>query len=279
MPFLTEPEPERGAVLPVMPGISRIVAANPGPMTYYGTNTYLIETPDGVAVLDPGPEGHPEHVQAILRATGGNIALILVSHTHHDHVGAVPELQDATGAPTVGFRVSGLDTFEAGHQAGGWRQRRRHAGVAHAGPCVRSSVLRVAGEGRHAGAVQRRPRDVVVHQRGQPAGRQHGGLLQQPAPIAGPDRRGVPARVMVRNCPIRAPWCARCCIIARCASAPSRTRLAADGAANTFTIMDTIYSQVHPRLRRAAERNVLAHLMKLEAEGKVVRDGELWRAA
>jgi len=24
---------------------------------------------------------------------------------------------------------------------------------------------------------------------------------------------------------------------------------------------------------------VLAHLMKLEAEGKVVRDGELWRAA
>jgi len=41
--------------------------------------------------------------------------------------------------------------------------------------------------------------------------------------------------------------------------------------------MDTIYSQVHPRLRRAAERNVLAHLLKLESEGKVVRDGSLWR--
>ena len=107
MPFLTEPEPERGAMLPVMPGISRIVAANPGPMTYYGTNTYLIDTPDGVAVLDPGPEDHPEHVEAILRATGPNVALILVSHTHHDHVGAVPALQQATGAPTVGFHVSG----------------------------------------------------------------------------------------------------------------------------------------------------------------------------
>jgi len=56
-------------------------------------------------------------------------------------------------------------------------------------------------------------------------------------------------------------------------------KLARDGAANTFTLMDTIYSQVHPRLRRAAERNVLAHLMKLQAEGKVVQDGELWRAA
>ena len=48
MPFLTEPEPERDVVQPVLPGISRIVAANPGPMTYYGTNTYLIETPDGI---------------------------------------------------------------------------------------------------------------------------------------------------------------------------------------------------------------------------------------
>ena len=43
--------------------------------------------------------------------------------------------------------------------------------------------------------------------------------------------------------------------------------------------MDTIYSQVNPRLRRAAERNVLAHLMKMEIEGKVIRDGEKWRAA
>ena len=56
MPFLTEPEPERGANVPVLPGISRIVANNPGPMTYFGTNTYLIDTPDGLVVLDPGPE-------------------------------------------------------------------------------------------------------------------------------------------------------------------------------------------------------------------------------
>ena len=62
MAFLTEPEPERGVNLPIMPGISRIVANNPGPMTYYGTNTYLIETEQGLVILDPGPEDHPEHV-------------------------------------------------------------------------------------------------------------------------------------------------------------------------------------------------------------------------
>ena len=52
-----------------------------------------------------------------------------------------------------------------------------------------------------------------------------------------------------------------------------------EGAADTYTLMDTLYSQVNPRLRKAAERNVLAHLLKMEADGKVVRDGELWRTA
>jgi glyoxylase-like metal-dependent hydrolase (beta-lactamase superfamily II) len=52
-----------------------------------------------------------------------------------------------------------------------------------------------------------------------------------------------------------------------------------DGSFDTYTIMDTLYSQLNPRLRKAAERNVLAHLLKMEAEGKVLREGELWRAA
>ena len=56
-------------------------------------------------------------------------------------------------------------------------------------------------------------------------------------------------------------------------------RKLSQGPAGTFVLMDTLYSQVHPRLRRAAERNVLAHLLKLESEGKVRRDGETWRAA
>ena len=53
-------------------------------------------------------------------------------------------------------------------------------------------------------------------------------------------------------------------------------RKLAQGPAGTYTLMDTLYSQVNPRLRRAAERNVLAHLLKLESEGKVRRDGEQW---
>ena len=278
MPFLTEPEPDRGPVLPVLPGVSRIVAANPGPMTYYGTNTYLIETPDGLAVLDPGPENHPEHVQAILRATAGHVSLILVSHTHHDHVGAVAELQTATGAPTVGFRVSGLDGFQADiklddgdkvagmvalHTPGHASDHLCFALPARDGSKVLFSADHVmswstsvvsppGGNMAHYFDSLRLllERDDEVFLPG------HGPQLPDPRALV---------REMLHHRQIR--------------EQAIQARLAKDGAANTFTLMDTIYSQVHPRLRRAAERNVLAHLMKLESEGKVVRDGELWRAA
>ena len=44
-------------------------------------------------------------------------------------------------------------------------------------------------------------------------------------------------------------------------------------------LMHRLYSQLDPTLRRAAERNVIAHLIKLASEGKVVQDGEVWRVA
>jgi glyoxylase-like metal-dependent hydrolase (beta-lactamase superfamily II) len=276
MPFLTEPEPERGANLPVMPGISRIVANNPGPMTYFGTNTYLIDTPDGVVVLDPGPEDHPEHIQAIIRHTGGQIAFILVSHTHHDHVGAVPALQAATGAPTVGFRKSAIPAFDpdikldhgdgfAGMQAlhtpGHASDHLCFAHAAVSGDKVLFSADHVmswstsivsppGGDMRDYFAslnlLLSRGDDVYL-----PG---HGPALREPQSLV----REMLAHRMIREQAI--------------------AEKLNGGAFNTYTIMDTLYSQLNPRLRRAAERNVLAHLLKMEAEGKVLREGELWRS-
>ena len=54
--FLTEPAPARGAALAVAPGVRRVVAPNPGPMTYHGTNTYLLDGAEGAVVIDPGPD-------------------------------------------------------------------------------------------------------------------------------------------------------------------------------------------------------------------------------
>ena len=100
--FLTEPAPERGVALAVVPGVWRVVADNPGPMTYHGTNTYLIEDEVGVTVLDPGPDD-PAHVEAVVAAAGGRIARILLSHGHRDHTGAVGRLRAATKAPVFGW--------------------------------------------------------------------------------------------------------------------------------------------------------------------------------
>lgn len=277
MPFLTEPEPERGAILPVMPGVSRIVAANPGPMTYFGTNTYLVDTSDGIVVLDPGPEEHPEHVEAILRATGPNVALILVSHTHHDHVGAVPALRDATNAPTVGFRYSGSDTFEADIKLG---HGDMIAGMqAIHTPGHASDHLCFALPAQDGTAVLFSADHVmswstsVVSPPGGDMADYFGSLkllLDRTDDVYLPGH-GPPLsepRKLVREM-----------LVHRIMREQAIERALAKGAAGTYTLMDTLYSQVHPRLRRAAERNVLAHLLKLEAEGKVQREGELWRAA
>ncbi len=277
MPFLTEPEPERGANLPIMPGISRIVAANPGPMTYLGTNTYLIETEQGLVVLDPGPEDHPEHVDAIMRHTGGKIALILVSHTHHDHVGAVPALKALCGAPTVGFKVTGDEKFDADvkladgdmvaglaavHTPGHALDHLCFAVKAQNGDNVlfsadhvmswSTSIVSPPGgdmKDYFASLELLLKRDDDVYLPG------HGPALREP-------------RTLVREM-----------LTHRIARENAIAKKLTEGPASTFTLMDTLYSQVNPRLRRAAERNVLAHLLKMEVEAKVIRDGEMWRAA
>jgi glyoxylase-like metal-dependent hydrolase (beta-lactamase superfamily II) len=85
----------------VSPLVRRILADNPGPVTFKGTCTYIVGTGE-VAVIDPGPD-LPEHVQALLAAVRGEtVTHIVVTHTHRDHSPAARALQDATGAPIVG---------------------------------------------------------------------------------------------------------------------------------------------------------------------------------
>jgi glyoxylase-like metal-dependent hydrolase (beta-lactamase superfamily II) len=277
MPFLTEPEPTRDENLPVLQGITRIVAANPGPMTYFGTNTYLIETPDGLAVLDPGPEDHPAHVEAIVRHTGGNIALILVSHTHHDHVGAVPALQAATGAPTVGFSKSGLDSFSAdiklndGDMIAGMTAIHTpgHASDHLCFALTQQDGTQVLFSADH---VMSWSTSIVS-----PPG---GNMADYFASLQRLLDRTDDVYLPGHGPPLREPRAlVKEMLTHRQAREQAIAKKLTEGAADTYTLMDSLYSQVNPRLRKAAERNVLAHLLKMEQEGMVARDGELWRAA
>jgi glyoxylase-like metal-dependent hydrolase (beta-lactamase superfamily II) len=85
--------------------VERIVAPNPGPMTLTGTNTYLIGDGAGnLAVLDPGPDDLPLHVEAVLRRAHelGRITTVIVSHRHLDHLPAAAPLCSETGALLAG---------------------------------------------------------------------------------------------------------------------------------------------------------------------------------
>ena len=72
MPALTHDrrfDPRHGEPVEVAPGVVRITAPNASPMTFHGTNTYLVGD-DTVAVVDPGP-ALDAHVDAIVRAIAG----------------------------------------------------------------------------------------------------------------------------------------------------------------------------------------------------------------
>ncbi|WP_121064091.1 MBL fold metallo-hydrolase [Chachezhania antarctica] len=84
-------------------GIRRILAPNPSPFTYRGTNTYLLGS-RSVAVIDPGPND-PAHLKAILNAIGpgAKISHIIVTHSHSDHSPLARPLAAHCGAPILAF--------------------------------------------------------------------------------------------------------------------------------------------------------------------------------
>ncbi len=267
MGFLTEAVPPRHTALGVLPGITRIVADNPGVMTYHGTNTYLVEGDAGLVVIDPGPED-ATHIADILAAAASRaISLILLTHTHADHSGAVPGLKAASGAPIAAFKapakpgfapdialadgeeISGFTAvFTPGHAAD-------HLCFAFAGAAGEkilfsgdhvmswSSSIVSPPEGdmgdyyRSLQLLLTREDDVFL-----PG---HGPLLTQP--------RALTAELLSHR-------------------QRREKTLMAELARQNWSVAGLaakLYSKQDPYLKAAAQRNVLAHLLKLKAEGAV----------
>ncbi|MCL4433508.1 MAG: MBL fold metallo-hydrolase [Actinobacteria bacterium] len=88
----------------LFPGVTRVVAPNPGAMTGPGTNSYIIGS-DELVVVDPGPE-LAEHVHLLADIGEGRISKIAVTHKHLDHAPAAALLARITGAETAGFTRS-----------------------------------------------------------------------------------------------------------------------------------------------------------------------------
>ncbi len=272
MAFLTEAEPARGTAIDVLPGIRRVVARNPSVMTYHGTNTYLLDWEDGITVIDPGPED-AEHVQEVVRAAGKPITRLVVTHAHPDHHGAAAPMQQATGAPSWGYHSSGMpNDFQADH---GVADGDEVAGLkavftpGHA-PDHLSFAYRVPGIGQilfSGDHVMAWSSSIVNPPDGNM--RAYYSALEKLLPREdeiylpghGPMERNPKALVneLLQH---------------------RKTREAAilqalrDGPLSVAEVAAQLYAKTDERLKFAAERNVLAHLLKLQEEGRADQLGD-----
>jgi glyoxylase-like metal-dependent hydrolase (beta-lactamase superfamily II) len=269
MPFLTEPEPPRGVPLAVLPGIARVVADNPSVMTYHGTNTYLINGADGLTVIDPGPDDDA-HIAHILAAAGDMpITRILLTHTHSDHYGGLAKLAEATGAEVYAYKQSARKNVVApnklddGDQVAGFTAifTPGHAADHLSFEYQAAETGKILFSGDHvmswSSSIVSPPdgdmvayykslerlltRDEVLYLGG------HGPALPDPRAAV----RELLSHRQMREATILDAIKAQDWTVAELA--------------------EHLYHKTDYRLKIAAQRNVLAHLLKLEHEGKVIQ--------
>ena len=80
-------QPDHQRVEQVTDYATRVLAANPGPMTLDGTNTWILRAPDSdtVVVVDPGPMLE-EHLRSVLDEVAEyKVSTVLLTHGHFDH--------------------------------------------------------------------------------------------------------------------------------------------------------------------------------------------------
>lgn len=287
-------ESESG-VITLEPGLRRITAPNPSPMTAQGTNTYLLGTGE-IAVIDPGPAS-PAHRDAILAAlaSGERIGAILVTHSHRDHSPLARELGQMTGAPVLAAGPSD------------WGRSATMAALAAAGAIG-------GGEGvDHAFAPDRRLADgqtiaggwgeiAALHMPGHmanhlcfgwqgtmftgdlvmgwstslvsPPDGDMGAFMRSCLRLAGrADRRYFPGH----GAPIDDPQARIAALIAhrRSREAQIIAALATRPGATAANLAADIYTGLDPTLLPAAARNVLAHLIDLYERNLAIPDGPL----
>ncbi|MGH3566525.1 MAG: MBL fold metallo-hydrolase [Pseudonocardia sp.] len=90
--------PACGMLRSVTPLASVLLARNPSPMTLEGTNTWVLRAPgvEECVVVDPG-DADEEHLRRV--AAQGPVAVVLLTHRHHDHAGGARRLAELSGAP------------------------------------------------------------------------------------------------------------------------------------------------------------------------------------
>ncbi|MEA5020396.1 MAG: MBL fold metallo-hydrolase [Gordonibacter sp.] len=89
-----------------------VLANNPSPLTYRGTNTWILSEPGlpDCVVVDPGPleREHLNAVRAVCAEDQLQVAAIVITHDHADHAESAEVFAAEVDAPVYGRRVGTL---------------------------------------------------------------------------------------------------------------------------------------------------------------------------
>ncbi|GAA4771084.1 MBL fold metallo-hydrolase [Stakelama sediminis] len=270
------------------PLVARVLAPNPSPYTYTGTQTYLVGAQD-LAVIDPGPD-EPEHIGALLAAIDDRPVLaIMCTHTHRDHSPLAARLKAETGAEIVGCAPLVLD--DHGPRADAAFDR------SYAPDRVLADGARVTGEGWTLEAVATPGHtsnhlcfalvetDALFsgdHVMGwsttvvsPPDGDMAAYMQSLDKLIARSDRIYYPAHGPAVEKPQRF---VRHMAGHRRQRERQILRLLEKGPQEIPAMVERMYVGLDPRLHGAAERSVLAHLIDLRNRELVLTEGDAWRS-
>ncbi|EGJ08976.1 MBL fold metallo-hydrolase [Rubrivivax benzoatilyticus] len=270
-----------GRAVRLSPRIVRVTAPNPGLMTGPGTNSYLVGAGDAWTVIDPGPADE-RHLQALLAAAPGRIERILVTHTHRDHSPGAAALAAATGATVVGRRPEfhdGQDTgFRPDHEPAdgerldcGGAVLRVLATPGHASNhlcfLLEDEDLLFTGDHVMQGST------VVINP---PDGDMTAYLVSLERLRAAPPAWLAPGHGFL----VAEPQAVFDALIRHRLRREQRVlrALAQRGDGDLDSLLPEVYADVPALLHAPARRSLLAHLLKLAADGQAASDdGLVWR--
>lgn len=261
------------APVEIADGLRRLTAPNPGPMTGEGTNSFIVGR-ERLLLVDPGP-AIDTHVDALAELVGDNLEAIVVTHTHPDHSPAAMPLAARTGAPIYGalschehfqdpsFRCDHLLEHDALLPVGDVSLRAIHTpGHVDNHYCLLLEEARIVLAGDH---LMQGSTVVIAPPQGDMA--DYIASLQRIleyapsaiAPAHGETMHDPQAEVaaLIEHRMARETKIAEVC--------------AAAGEASTDELLPRAYDDVDTSLHFIARYSLLAHLLKLEKEQRVVR--------